>query len=362
MRHALIVGGGPAGAAAAFVLAQAGSSHLLIEKSREAQDVLCGGFLSWRSLERLEGFGIDAAMLNPAAVTHVRLTRRDRVAEAMLPAPARCVSRRRLDTLLLDRAISVGARVERGVGARHWADGRIATDDGTTLGPDTLFLATGKYDLRGLARPADARGADPALGLRVRLGPAPGLSRLVGDRIELHLFDGGYAGCALQEDGTANLCMAVRRSRLSAAGSPTALLAALAVESPQLSERLHYLDGDPRIDAVANVPYGWRAEATEPGVFRLGDQAAVIPSLAGEGMGIAIASGIAAARGFADGKTDAATHFQVAFARRAARPMRVAGLIRTLAERDWSAPALVVAMRTAPSLAGLVAHLTRIAG
>ena len=226
-RHALIVGGGPAGAAAALVLAQAGAPHLLIERTAEPTDPLCGGFLSWRTLAQLERFGIDGPELNPDVITGLRITWRGHVAHARLPKPARCVSRRRLDRLLLERARSVGARIERGVAARAWEDGLLRTDDGATLGADALLLATGKHELRGLARPETARGPDPALGVRVRLGPAPALSRLVGRRVELHLFEGGYAGCAEQEDGTVNLCMAVRRSRLTAAGSPRALLDAL---------------------------------------------------------------------------------------------------------------------------------------
>lgn len=359
---ALIVGGGPAGAAAALTLAQAGVKHLLIERTAEPADPLCGGFLSWRTLTRLERFGIAGAALNRASVSHVRLTRSGQVAEARLPQPARCVSRRRLDALLLERAAAAGAQIERGVGARGWTHAAITTDDGATLDFDALFLATGKHDLRGLARPASARGEDPALGLRVRLAAAPGLTRSVGDRVELHLFDRGYAGCALQEDGSANLCLAVRRSRLTEAGSPAALLMALADEAPQLGDRLAYLASGQHIDAVANVPYGWSADRTAPGLFRLGDQAAVIPSLAGEGMGIALASGAAAAASYATGGRDAAEPFQAAFAARVAGPLRIAGAVRAVAERRATAPILVAAVRTIPALAGLAARLTRIRG
>lgn len=359
--HALIVGGGPAGAAAAFTLARAGLPHLLLERTRDPQDALCGGFLSWRTLAALRTLAVTPDDLNPAATTTVRLTWRDRAAEAALPQAARCVSRRRLDALLLARAAAAGANIERGVAVRSWEHGLIHTRDGATFGVDALMLATGKHDLRGLARPAGARGRDPALGLRVRLAAAPGLTRLVGDRVELHLVQGGYAGCALQEDGSANLCLAIRRSRLDAAGTPEALLLALAAEAPQLAARLAYLDGDPAIDAVANVPYGWSTVGTEPRVFRLGDQAAVIPSLAGEGMGIALASGLAAARSFANGAANVAPHFQAHLARRTRSPLRIAGLIRAAAERGWSAQALVAAVRIAPALAGVAARLTRIA-
>lgn len=355
VRHALIVGGGPAGAAAALALAQAGVDHLLIERTAEPADPLCGGFLSWRTLGQLERFGIDGPTLNRDVITRLAITWRGRSAYARLPQPARCVSRRWLDQLLLRRAERAGARIERGVTARTWSDGAIRTDDGATLKTGALFLATGKHDLRGLARPEAARGTDPALGLRVRLDPHPTLSRLVGRKIELHLFDRGYGGCAVQEDATVNLCVAVRRSRLTEAGSPRALLNALARESSHLAERLAYLTAEPSIDAVANVPYGWRAHDGKPGVFRLGDQAAVIPSLAGEGMGIALASGFAAAAAFGDGNP-----FQPAFARRTARPVVIAGAVRALAERPTTASLLVGATRLVPGMAGLVAHLTRI--
>ena len=161
------------------------------------------------------------------------------------------------------------------------------------------------------ARPAGARGTDPTLGLRVRLPAHPTLDRLVGDAIELHLFDRGYAGLVRQEDGSANLCLAVHRSRLAEAGDPATLLAALARECPPLGERLAFGHGD--ADAVANVPYGWRAADTGPGLFRLGDQAAVIPSLAGEGMGIAIASGVRAAGAYLADGAGACCRYQRAF-------------------------------------------------
>jgi flavin-dependent dehydrogenase len=176
--------------------------------------------------------------------------------------------------------------------------------------------------------------------------------------VELHLFDRGYAGLVLQEDGTANLCLAVRKSRLAEAGSPGALLAAIGAEVPPLGERIAYLAGDAGIDAVAAVPYGWRTADTQAGVYRLGDQAAVIPSLAGEGMGIALASGVMAAEAVLRG--DPAPAFQRDLARRTVRPVTIARLVLSAAERPRSAAVLTALMRLAPGLAGLVARATRI--
>jgi flavin-dependent dehydrogenase len=269
------------------------------------------------------------------------------------------VSRRRLDSVLLDVAARAGAAIERGVAARAVEDGVVRLDDRSELAPDALFLATGKHDLRGVARPLGARGCDPTLGLRVRFGPAPGLHRLIGDTIELHLFDRGYAGVVLQEDGTANCCMAVRRSRLAQAGTPEVLLDQLTAENPELGERLAWRSGG-AIDAVANVPYGWRADRGAPGLFRLGDQAAVIPSLAGEGIGIAIASGVRAARAYLDGGPDAAPGYQQALARDSARAVRLAGLIWRIGASPPAAGIALGIARVAPGLIQVAAGLTRI--
>jgi flavin-dependent dehydrogenase len=355
---ALIVGGGPAGAAAALLLARARAPHLLIERTAETGDALCGGFLSWRTLETLERIGIRRSALNRDDIRWLRLFAGKHKAEAWLPRPALAVSRWRLDMLMIEHAVTAGAAVERGVAVRS-AEGTVRLADDSEIAADSLFLATGKYDLRGLARPVEIAD-DPTLGLRVRLGPSKALDRLVGGTIELHPFDRGYAGLARQEDGTVNCCMAVHRSRLSDAGSPDALLDALGRESPRLGERLAYRVGGSAIDAVANVPYGWRAEDTTPGIFRLGDQGACIPSLAGEGMGIAIESGLRAATAYLRGGPGAAVAFQRSLTADLARPFAVADKIRAAAERPAWASALTQAVRLAPGLAGIAAHLTRI--
>ena len=352
---ALIVGGGPAGAAAALALAEAGRPHLLVERTRVPADSLCGGFLSWRSLATLAAMGVPAEVLNPRPIRRVRLFAGERVAEALLPAPGVGVSRRRLDGVLLDRAAWAGARIERGVAVRA-IDGLTARIDDDAIAADALFLASGKHEVRGAARPV-MRGIDPAIGLRVRLASTPALHLAVGDAVELHLFAGGYGGLALHEDGSANLCLAVARSRLAEAGSPERLLTTLGDESPRLGERMALADSGP-VDAVANVPYGWRANATGAGVFRLGDQAAVIPSLAGEGMGIALASGLAAGAAYNAGGSDAAPRFQRDLYRATARPVAVARAIRALAERPATARGLL-ALAT-PRLIALAAQLTRI--
>ena len=353
---ALIVGGGLAGTATAIRLARAGLPHLLVERSRETGDAICGGFLSWRTLETLAGLGIDPDTLNPQRVTRARIFAGNRRAEAALPHPAVSVTRRRLDTVLLAEAERLGTPVERGVTVREIDGTTVRLADGATIATDALFLASGKHDVRGMARPEDARGADPTLGIRVRIAPSPVLGRSLADGIELHLFDRGYAGLAMQEDGTANLCMAVHRSRLQAAGSPAQLLDALGREIPALGEWIALIAPTAPIDAIANVPYGWRQRTGVDATFRLGDQAGVIPSLAGEGMGIALASGVAAAAAYAKSGPAAASAWQEVFARRLARPIGIASIVRHIAESQRASWLLPV-MR--PALIQVIANATR---
>jgi menaquinone-9 beta-reductase len=349
----LILGGGPAGSAAAIMLARSGARPMLLERQRETGDALCGGFLSWHSLAALERLGISG--LQGAKVGHLRLFGPSGQAAARLPRPALGVSRHQLDTALLAEAERLGAAVERGVTVREVGP-TVRTDAGEVTA-ERVLLATGKHDVRGLARPRTSE--DPALGLRVRLGPAPALTRMIEGAIELHLFDRGYAGLVLQEDGSANLCLAVRKSRLSDAGDPQRLLEAIGREMPALGERLAWLSADASIDAIGAVPYGWRTADTEAGLFRLGDQAAVIPSLAGEGMGIALASGILAAEFATSGRN--APAFQQELARRTRLPITVARTILAATERPASAALLIATARAAPRLATLLAQVTRVA-
>ncbi len=359
MQTPLIIGGGPAGSAAAIILAKAGARPTILERNRETGDALCGGFVSWRTLESLAALGISAEELGGHHVSALRLFAGKRMATAPLPGGAVGVSRRRLDTLLLERAAAAGAQVERGIAVRRLEPGnRIVTSDSAEMRAEALFIATGKHDLAGLGRP---RADDPALGLRVRLAAHPALTKLMAESIELHLFDQGYVGLVLQESGDANLCLAVRKSRLAeAGGDPLRLLQQIAERQPALGERLRFMADTPRIDAIGAVPYGWIGVETPPGRFRLGDQAGVIPSLAGEGNGIAIASGMRAAQAWLSGGARAAPQFQRQFAASVRRPIGLAKRLWHLCESPLGGHLAVTAMQIAPRLAAMMADRTRI--
>ena len=351
----LILGAGPAGCAAAVALAQAGARPLLLDRLAEPGDALCGGFLSWRSAAQLQALGLSPATLGAHRVERLALFAGSRTASANLPAPAWGLSRRTLDSALRHRALAAGA--DLAIDTIRDAEGLTAHGTREWHAED-LMLATGKHDVRGMARPRKAK--DPALGLRLRLSPSAALFRELAGTIELHLFAGGYAGMVLQEDGSANLCLAVKKSLLATGGgNPRRLLEHLARQHPHFAARLEHGWHALPIDSVGSVPYGFIAGAGLPGLFRLGDQAAVIPSLAGEGMGIALASGALAARHWLEGGSAAAPAFQDALARAARQPLAVAATARALAENPLAQPLALAALRMVPGLADLLMAGTR---
>jgi menaquinone-9 beta-reductase len=355
IENPLIIGAGPAGTAAAIALARTGAQPLLIDRDETAGDAICGGFLSWQTGKRLGSLGVDVASIGAHAVHRLTLFTPNRKARIPLPETSWGLSRHALDTALRAQALAAGARFE--AHNVRSIDGTTAITDNDTIAAPSLFLACGKHDIRPLARPREA--ADTTLGLRVTATNLA-LAALVGDAIELHLFDGGYCGIVRQEGGRVNLCMAVRKSALAAAGGrPHALLAALADQNPALAARLACIKG-PHIDAIGAIPYGWRTNSTSNGLFRLGDQAAVIPSLAGEGIDIALASGIAAALAWQQDGPAGAARYQSHFAKAASLSVRTASVLWHAAESPRLAALGLPLFARFPALARLAARLTRV--
>lgn len=353
----LIVGAGPAGAIAAVTLARAGAEPLLIDRDEIVGDALCGGFLSWRSAERLRGIGLELADMGAHPVNRLALYAGEAEAHAELPETGFGLSRRGLDTAMRALAISSGAelQIDR---IRKLSPG-MAEGERQEWRSDSIFLAAGKHDVRGQARPRQS--SDPALGLRIRIPAQAGLTELLAGKIELHLFPGGYAGIVCQEDGSANICLALRKSMLAeAGGDPRALLGRMAAEHPHFGQRMAFAVPDLPIDSIGAVPYGWIAQETQPGLFRLGDQAAVIPSLAGEGMSIALTSGAMAAKFWLEGGGKAAENYQRAMAHAARRPVGVAKLVWETAESERFGAPLVRLARRAPWLTDLAMRMSRI--
>jgi flavin-dependent dehydrogenase len=110
---------------------------------------------------------------------------------------------------------------------------------------------------------------------------------------------------------------------------------------------------------VAGIPYGYQVRGGAPdGLFRLGDQAVVIPSLTGDGMAIALHSGRSAAESWLNGADSAAYHLGLRGV--LARQMRVADVLH---QGFMSGLAQAVVIRGAgwfPGLMRLAAWRTRL--
>ncbi len=288
-----IIGGGIAGAAAACLL---GPLSTLIEREPAPHDKVCGEFISWEANDALARLGIDIAALGAAPIDAVRLVHGRRVVRAPLPGPGHGLSRRVLDEALLVHAARAGATILRGRTVRRLLPEAVDVD-GALLPAARILLATGKHDLRGARR--DAR-PENLVGLKTYYRLAADQAEALAGHVEIILFPGGYAGLQPVDGNRANLCLLIQRRAFDEAGATwPGVLAHLTRTAPHLATRLHAADpllGRPL--AIFRVPYGFvhrAAPQDPPGLARLGDQMAVIPSFSGDGMAIALHTAQAAA-------------------------------------------------------------------
>jgi len=349
----VIIGGGPAGAAAAIALARSGARPLLLERDAVAAEKVCGEFLAADAAQRLGALGLDLAALGAVPIRRAIFASGPSQAEMRLPFAAWGLPRATLDAALLDAARAAGAEVSVGMPVRdvawngHCWRVRLAGDE--AIDAPALVLATGKHELRGLRRAAQGG----AIGVKLPLlGTVPEAAIL------LLACVGGYAGLQPRPGGGANLCAALDPRApgvAEAARSGPAFMAHVARGSA-LAERVlaGLVQAVTRPLTIAGVPYGHVELGGD--AFRVGDQASVIPSFCGDGVAMALASGEAAAMAVR-GETTPHT-YQAEWARRIRGGMRLAGLVSMLTTR---APRLLVAgVAFAPAVAGWAAQRTRL--
>lgn len=338
----LIIGGGIAGAAAAIRLAGAGARPHLIEKTQGPHDKVCGEFLSCETVDELRMLGIDPVALGARPITEMRFVSGHRSAAVPLPFPALSLSRYVLDEALLELAAKAGAKVERGT--------RVADEPERPSGG--LFVATGKHALRGVERGRPSKVVGYKMHYRVCAQAAAALDGAV----ELIKLRGGYAGLQMVECGIANLCLVTSRPGRGALEDAIA-------ETPRLAQLLGDAEARfPRPLTIAGLHYGHVAEPEpdQPGRFRLGDQAAMIPSFTGDGMGIALSTARWAAEAWAkDGAGGALAH-----ARRVRsgvrRQVRLADGLSRLVLAPGMADVVVGVARLWPEVPRALARATRV--
>lgn len=387
----VVLGGGPAGAATAALCAAAGARTLVLERDAFPRDKVCGEFVSAEGVEALRRLGAlePLARLAPPAMDGCLLSddRGLEVAASLpdLPGTGRSalgISRERMDLALLDLARRRGAVVrERCEAAEPLVEeGRVAAvrlrAHGEIVRARVVVAADGRRSIvqRALA-PAigdPVRTTDACwYGFKVHLrGDAARLS----GRVELHLFEGGYAGLGAVEGGRLNLCfLATVRTLRACGGDPGRILAERILANPSARARLDGCAEAGTWKSVGPLRFGARRAALA-GALLVGDAAGTVDPFSGEGMSHALLGAelvapfaLAAAR---EGALDrvSARRWQSAWTRAFGRTTRRARALGTLFERPRVArvalgvvaagPSVLLARLVAATRTGAVASLT----
>lgn len=281
----VIIGAGPAGSAAAIALARTGirpADILILEAKAFPRVKVCGEFVSPAATQILEALLPPDRLLAAGArrVHEMVLELGLRERPWRMPAPAWTLSRRTLDDLLLEHAREAGVRIQQ--------PARVQSLDYAEQGV-TITLADASVVQARIVLHADGSGRhDPA-------GAVPARPGVVGFKchyrpsvpvvgVRMRSAPGAYIGTVQVERGLATCAMTVA-SRLIAdfKGDADAMLAHLWPAWSASARTTDWLSC-----GVAGSPY---IAPGHPRSFRLGNAAAAVEPVGGEGIGMALWSG-----------------------------------------------------------------------
>ena len=300
---AVVIGAGPAGSAAATLLARAGRRVLLIEKDRFPRNKVCGEFLSAEALPLFErlGVGREIEACGPEEIRGGRLELRGGSSVAFrLAKPALGLSRYRLDHLLAAHAQVSGAQV--------WFGTRVLSASPQNGGfrircalesPESEVRAAAVIGAWGRWDALDKNLARSFLGDRARYF---GWSRdyendpaLAGE-VRLYAFRGGYCGLSRVEGGAVNLAGVVSTSCYKRLGTSwDAVMAHARRENRALDADLSRLSPGPTGFLGTGPVFFTRKPCVENGILMAGDAAGFLDPFSGQGQTLALASGLLAA-------------------------------------------------------------------
>jgi len=322
-----VIGGGPAGAAAAFTASRRGLRVALLDRAAFPRDKVCGEFLSSEALPLLRQMAPELLASAPVIATAAFVSPRGRRAEFPLPAPARGVSRLALDAALWQAAGAAGAELlDRTLVTSVTPDSsgfRLTLAAGASLAARALIVAAGRWwRLPGLdAAAPPPTSHSPWVGVKARFCGLP-----LSPAVEMYPFRGGYCGLAPVENGWANACCLIHRRHAGGlvASRDFAAWIATASRSRPLADRLRGGEQATATVVTAPVAMGPRA-AAHAGALLVGDASGFIDPFTGDGMARALLSGQLAANTVADG-TPAA--YPAALARAAHPAFRASAALR----------------------------------
>jgi menaquinone-9 beta-reductase len=168
----LVVGGGPAGAAAGYWLARDGHRVLVVERKRFPREKTCGDGLTPRAVHQLEDMGLGAELTRYhrhrglRACAHGLTLELDWPSHPTFPPYGYVVRRRDLDQMVAGRAEAAGATVRQGTEALA-----PRYDRGLLVGATVRDRAADRTD------EIDARFVVVADGANSRFGRALGATR-----------------------------------------------------------------------------------------------------------------------------------------------------------------------------------------
>lgn len=308
----VVVGAGPAGAAAAWRLAARGVRVLLLDRHALPRGKVCGCCLSSPAIRELVDLGTDAMPDTAVPLAAVRLASRGRCVRVPLPT-GRVISREAFDAHLVRRAIAAGCHwlPEVDVAAIHDGGGNAAPLElhlarsparegrGAVLGAERVVLAAGLVDhvrITGDGPSVAAVERTVDLGSRIGVGcvlPATA-SNLPDGELVMAVGRSGYCGVVRLEDGRLDVAAAIDRAALVAQRDPARAVAAVLREALGRSTDLGLVDEVSHAATVRATPPLTRRAPVVAGasqrILRIGDAAGYVEPFTGEGIGWALAS------------------------------------------------------------------------
>lgn len=322
MFDAAIVGGGLAGCSAAITLARGGQHVALIEAGTYPRAKVCGEFLSPECVTLFQAMGFleHLRQLNPATIRTVRITAPNGSEwRGHFPAPALSVSRYALDQALATYAAQCGVTV--------LTETRVKAIAGDLSDQFTLTTqdAGGQHEIRAssvIAAYGKRSNLDRVLKRNALASPQSYLGlkqhfygRLLPEHIDLHVFRGGYCGISQVEAGRTNVCLLVEQAVFQEITTGSSDPVACFIDWMSTSNRHlgNWLkDAEPLYPdwlSIAQVSLAVKTPL-EGDILCAGDAAGMVAPLAGDGMAMAVHSGVIAAQileGYLSHLTDAAT-------------------------------------------------------
>lgn len=310
----IVVGGGPAGSSTAYFLARAGVDVLLVDRARFPRDKVCSEYMSPQASRILAEMNALCVVEDSGAAQLVGMrvhapNGRTIHGEFVSAHGFRgyrdrglAVRRTILDSILLERARSAGARVEEGVRVTDV----IKDANGRVSGVMTAGGA-GAARIRGAALVVGADGLRSVVGRRLNLIRASRWPRRIalvthytgveGMRGfgEMHVDRGGYCGLADVGGGLTNVAVVVPVSRAAeVAVDRIEFLESWIAERPAIAAMF---ERAVRVDPVrATGPFASSARrAWSGGAALVGDAADFFDPFTGEGIYAALRGGEIAA-------------------------------------------------------------------